>query len=97
MSTKYFILLFLNFAFVDEIICKTSDIITDKAFNARTNFAFQNQFLSNDTDQMKKDQLEPTIVSLDGEIAVNAFIPINDMVGRGGKWKIKFEKCFKSW
>jgi len=85
MSTKYFILLFLNFAFVDEIICKTSDIIADKALNARTNFAFQNQFLSNDNDQMKKDQLEPTIVSLGGEIAVNAYIPINAMVGRAGK------------
>jgi hypothetical protein len=65
MWTKKIILLFLNFSFV----AKPNDIIASNAFNTRTNFALQNQFLSNDNDQMKKDHLEPIDVSLDGEIA----------------------------
>ncbi len=78
MSMKYFVLLFLNFAFV----AKPNDVISSKAFNARTNFAFPNQFLSNDNDQIKNDQLEPIDVTLDGAIVDNDIIPISDMVSQ---------------
>ncbi len=68
---KYFVLLFLNFDFV----AKPNDVIASKAFNARTNFAFPIQFLSN-------DQLEPIDVTLDREMADNDIIPISDMVSQ---------------
>jgi hypothetical protein len=75
---KFFVLLFLNFAFV----AKHNDVIASKAFNARTNFAFPNQFLSNDDTQIKIDQLKPIDVTLDREIADNDLIPISDMVSQ---------------
>ncbi len=75
---KYFVLLFLNFAFV----AKPNDAIASKAFNARTNFAFPIQFFSNDDKQIKNDQLEPIDVTLDREIADNDLIPISDMVSQ---------------
>jgi hypothetical protein len=81
MWKKYLILLFLNFAFVT----KPKDVIASKALNERTYFAFQNQFLWNGKDQTKKDHSEPIIVSLEGEIAGNAIIPVNVKVSRAGK------------